>query len=412
MNTPTVAASPQPATPAAGGSSQGAFALPDAATAASAPAMPAPGPTNAAPSASGIGMALDDARNLAAGPVLPAVLSQLGLDTAAVISGDAAALPVAPGQGQADPLPASDADESTMLATDALIDAAAFMQAQAPATASAATGSAPAAGLTLPAATGSAAAAGPMAAAAAAVVVAASTTASSSPAMPSAAAPAGVTSGAAAAPPADVAAAAVPDSGAAFVATLDKAAAGAVGPTSETAGPAPLPVADALPAGIGEVRSEPAARRPPVLPQVQMPADPESGFDQALGSRLTVMLEQGIGHARIRIAPEHLGAIDLKLSVEGDRVSAQFQSSHADVRTAIEAGMGRLREHLAEHGLQLAHGSVGGQQQGNANNQSRHAASAAGEPPGSAATGSAEGDSAPAPAAVPVRQVGLVDVYA
>lgn len=394
MNTSPVAASPQPAAPAAEGTSQGAFALlPDAAAAASALAMPPPGPTNAAPSASGIGMALDDARNLAAGPVLPAVLSQLGLDTAAAISGDAAALPVAPGQDQADPLPASDADESTMLATDALIDAAAFMQAPAPATAFAATGSAPAAG--------------PMPAAAAAVA-AASTTASPSPAMPSA----GVTSGSAAAPPADGAAATVPDSGAAFVATLDKAAAGAVGPTSETAGPAPLPVADALPAGIGEVRSEPAAKRPPVLPQVQMPADPESGFDQALGSRLTVMLEQGIGHARIRIAPEHLGAIDLKLSVEGDRVSAQFQSSHADVRTAIEAGMGRLREHLAEHGLQLAHGSVGGQQQGNANNQSRHAASAAGDQPGSAATGSPEGDSAPAPAAVSVRQVGLVDVYA
>ncbi|MGH8073462.1 MAG: flagellar hook-length control protein FliK, partial [Lysobacter sp.] len=55
-----------------------------------------------------------------------------------------------------------------------------------------------------------------------------------------------------------------------------------------------------------------------------MPADPDAGFDDAFGARISWMAEQGIGRAELRLNPEHLGVIDIRLQIDGNRISAEF----------------------------------------------------------------------------------------
>lgn len=82
-------------------------------------------------------------------------------------------------------------------------------------------------------------------------------------------------------------------------------------------------------------------------------------FDEAIGSRLTWMAEQKIGHAHIKINPQELGPVEIRLRLDGDRIHADFSSGHSEVRQALEQSLPRLREMLAQTGFQLAHADVG-----------------------------------------------------
>lgn len=92
---------------------------------------------------------------------------------------------------------------------------------------------------------------------------------------------------------------------------------------------------------------------------VALPATPDDGFDDSFGQRIVWMVEQRIGQAEMRVSPEGIGAIDVRLQLDGNRLTAQFSAAHADVRQALEAGMGRLRDLLGQHGVELADAHVG-----------------------------------------------------
>jgi flagellar hook-length control protein FliK len=104
----------------------------------------------------------------------------------------------------------------------------------------------------------------------------------------------------------------------------------------------------------------------PLLDPVAMPANPQAGLDDGFGSRIVWMAEQRIGHADIRVTPEHLGTIEVRVQLDGTQVRAEFFSAQADVRQALESSMNRLRDQLGQHGLQLAQADVGQQRPGNA----------------------------------------------
>ena len=55
----------------------------------------------------------------------------------------------------------------------------------------------------------------------------------------------------------------------------------------------------------------------------------------------------------IRLKPESLGRVVLKVSMESGRLSARFEVSDPEVRTVIETRMDDLRRDLAEQGLQV-----------------------------------------------------------
>jgi len=88
----------------------------------------------------------------------------------------------------------------------------------------------------------------------------------------------------------------------------------------------------------------------------------DDGFDDGFSSRIAWMADQKVGHAEIRVTPDHLGAIDVRLQVDGNRVNAEFHSAQADVRHALESSLPRLRDMLGQQGLQLGQADVGQRQ--------------------------------------------------
>ncbi|HVI58818.1 MAG TPA: flagellar hook-length control protein FliK [Luteimonas sp.] len=146
--------------------------------------------------------------------------------------------------------------------------------------------------------------------------------------------------------------------------------------------------------------------RPAVAPgaPLALPADPDAGFDDGFGARIAWMAEQRLGHAEIRLNPEHLGPIDVRVQLDGSRVAAEFHSAHAEVRQAIEASVPRLREMLGQHGLQLGHADVG---QRHAQGQAPRRDDARGD--GSDADAGAARPTSNAPR---LRSRGLLDEYA
>lgn len=140
----------------------------------------------------------------------------------------------------------------------------------------------------------------------------------------------------------------------------------AMAPSGNDAAPAPEPTtrADAIaalastpPAATTDtLRAAPPTTLPSTLAQ---PAEPGAGYGDEFGANLAWMAERRLGHAEIRLNPEHLGPIDVRLQLDGERVHAEFHSAHAEVRHALEASLPRLRDLLGQHGLQLAQADVG-----------------------------------------------------
>ncbi len=55
----------------------------------------------------------------------------------------------------------------------------------------------------------------------------------------------------------------------------------------------------------------------------------------------------------IRLKPEHLGELTLKITVEAGLVNATFHSNNSDVRSAIEASLPQLKQDLVNSGLKV-----------------------------------------------------------
>lgn len=55
----------------------------------------------------------------------------------------------------------------------------------------------------------------------------------------------------------------------------------------------------------------------------------------------------------VKLKPEHLGELTLKVTVENGAVSASFHSNNQEVRTVIEASLTQLRQELSNQGLKV-----------------------------------------------------------
>lgn len=145
---------------------------------------------------------------------------------------------------------------------------------------------------------------------------------------------------------------------------------------------------------------------PLAAPVLTQPADPANGYDDAFSGHVAWLAGQRIGQAEIRVVPDHLGPIDIRLQLDGSHVRAEFHSPQPEVRQALEASLPRLREMLGQHGLQLAHAGVG---QG----QSGQRQSGDGAPQPGHAAGLTLPDDAGSPLPPDFRRTrGLLDVYA
>ncbi|MEL7186147.1 MAG: flagellar hook-length control protein FliK [Pseudomonadota bacterium] len=106
------------------------------------------------------------------------------------------------------------------------------------------------------------------------------------------------------------------------------------------------------------------ARDPGLIPQgmpdlVRTPVTDPAWGDR-IGQRVVMMAGNQIQQAEIRLTPAELGPVRVQISVEDGAANITFQAQHAVTREAIEAAMPRLREMLADSGLQLGQSNVGG----------------------------------------------------
>jgi flagellar hook-length control protein FliK len=72
-----------------------------------------------------------------------------------------------------------------------------------------------------------------------------------------------------------------------------------------------------------------------------------------LGTRLTVMANQGQYTGSLRLSPEHLGPLEVQIQVGGETTDVFFGAWHADTRAALQEALPRLRELFTAAGLQL-----------------------------------------------------------
>ncbi|MED5016891.1 flagellar hook-length control protein FliK [Paenibacillus chibensis] len=70
-------------------------------------------------------------------------------------------------------------------------------------------------------------------------------------------------------------------------------------------------------------------------------------------SKLDFVKQQGISEARITLYPEHLGQVDIKLTMQNGQLVAQFTTEHAATKDLLEQQMSQLRSSLQTQGVQV-----------------------------------------------------------
>lgn len=105
------------------------------------------------------------------------------------------------------------------------------------------------------------------------------------------------------------------------------------------------------------VRSEAQQEIPAMSKSVADPA-----WKQELGEKLLWMHKQAIPSAELRLNPQHLGPVLIKIDVNQDQTSVAFTTQHLAVKEAIEAAIPKLREMLGGQQLNLVDVNVSQQQ--------------------------------------------------
>jgi flagellar hook-length control protein FliK len=138
----------------------------------------------------------------------------------------------------------------------------------------------------------------------------------------------------------------------------------------------------------------------PVERSVHRPVrDP--AWPQAIAAEIRFLADQKVEAATLRLSPEHLGPLEVRIDVRDGHVNVSFGVAHSDTQAALEQALPRLRELFAAAGLHLGQASV--QQEARRDSHPAARGSAGGE-------NAADTGAGAAPARV--RALGLVDDYA
>ncbi|MGR9045533.1 MAG: flagellar hook-length control protein FliK [Gammaproteobacteria bacterium] len=101
-----------------------------------------------------------------------------------------------------------------------------------------------------------------------------------------------------------------------------------------------------------------SSKRIGIEPKLELPAmtrqvtHPE--WQQELGERVLWMNHKTMPSAELRLNPQHLGPVSIRIKLDQDQASIAFSAQHASVREAIEAAVPKLREMLGTQQLNLA----------------------------------------------------------
>jgi flagellar hook-length control protein FliK len=131
-------------------------------------------------------------------------------------------------------------------------------------------------------------------------------------------------------------------------------------------------------------------------------------WQQELGQRLVTLAGQGVREVRLQLHPEHLGPLEVRITLHDSQVGLWFGAQHAETRDALEQSLPRLREMFTQGGLTMTDASVA-QHQHDRGNQTATARDAAWNTP--AHSGAAQ-STEPVRIGSPNQTVRLVDEYA
>ena len=124
------------------------------------------------------------------------------------------------------------------------------------------------------------------------------------------------------------------------------------------------------------------------------------GWAEEIGSRLTLMTQKGEHTASLRLSPEHLGPLEVRISMRDDQASVWFGAAHADTRAAIEHALPKLRDMFTAQGMSLTDAGV-------FREPPRQ------QMPAFASSNAQNEQTAAEPVSVPVQvKIGLLDAYA
>lgn len=99
-----------------------------------------------------------------------------------------------------------------------------------------------------------------------------------------------------------------------------------------------------------------------------VPLNKEMAADQ-LAKRVQMMMSKNLKNIDIRLDPPELGRMHIRMNMQGDGATVHFTVANQHAREALEQTMPRLREMLAQQGVQLGDTSV---QQQSAGQQQRY----------------------------------------
>ena len=143
-----------------------------------------------------------------------------------------------------------------------------------------------------------------------------------------------------------------------------------------------------------------ATQAPSVEASISVPVA-NGGWPHAVAAQVHWFVSNDIQSATLRLSPEHLGPVEVRIDVHDSQVNVNFSAAHADTRAALEQTVPRLREIFAGSGLTLGQANV---------QQDPRPGSQSSATPGRPAFTAAQ---AAEPVAVATAQgLGLVDEYA
>jgi flagellar hook-length control protein FliK len=82
------------------------------------------------------------------------------------------------------------------------------------------------------------------------------------------------------------------------------------------------------------------------------------GWSDEIGTHLAIMAANGREAASLRLSPEHLGPLEVQISMKDGQANVVFGASNPETRNALEQSLPRLREMFASQGLTLGNANV------------------------------------------------------
>jgi flagellar hook-length control protein FliK len=122
---------------------------------------------------------------------------------------------------------------------------------------------------------------------------------------------------------------------------------------------------------IAQLNRQPIDNKPEV--PAMMRSLGHSEWNKDLGERIIWMTNKELSSAEIKLNPEHLGPISVRIEMNNDQATIAFTAQHAAVREALEASLPKLREMMSQQQLNLVDINVSQNTSSDQNqSQSRH----------------------------------------